>query len=102
MVKDTTNLSREELLEILRRQQREIERLKSENERLKRKLSAAPFAKGTRKKNPKRPGRKPGQGRFARRRPPPAESSAETVRVPVEETCCPYRSEERRVGEERR
>ena len=90
MVKDTTNLSREELLEILRRQQREIERLKSENERLKRKLSAAPFAKGTRKKNPKRPGRKPGQGRFARRRPPPAESSAETFRVPVEETCCPY------------
>ena len=89
-VKDTTNLSREELLEILRQQQREIERLKNENERLKRKLSAAPFAKGTHKKNPKRPGRKPGQGPFARRPPPPAGSPAERVRVPVQETCCPY------------
>ena len=89
VVDDPNKLSREELLQIIREQQRGIERLKNEIERLKRKLSAAPFAKGTRKKNPKRPGRKAGQGPFARRPAPPAEA-AEPVRVPVEETCCPY------------
>lgn len=90
MVKDTNNLSREELLEILRQQQREIERLQNENERLKKKLSAAPFAKGTHQKNPKRPGRKPGQGRFARRPAPRQGAPVESVRVPVEEPCCPF------------
>ena len=89
-VEDPNNLSREELLQIIREQQRVIERLKTEIERLKRKLSAAPFAKATRQKNPKRPGRKPGQGRFACRAAPSAGALAETVRVPVEEPCCPY------------
>jgi transposase len=87
-VQDTDKLSREELLEVIREQQRQNERLKEEIERLKRKLSAAPFAKATRKKNPRRPGRKPGQGRFARRPAPPPGGPA--VRVPVEEPCCPF------------
>jgi len=89
-VDDPNNLSREELLKRNQEQQRIIDRLKAEIERLKKKLSAAPFAKGTHKKNPKRPGRKPGQGHFARRPAPPSGAPAETVRVPVEETCCPY------------
>lgn len=88
VVPDTDKLSREELLEINRELQRQNERLKAEVERLKRKLSAAPFAKGTRKKNPKRSGRKPGQGHFARRAAPPQGGPA--VRVPVEEPCCPF------------
>ena len=88
VVPDTDKLSREELLEINRELQRQNERLKAEVERLKRKLSAAPFAKETRKKNPKRSGRKPGQGHFARRAAPPQGGPA--VRVPVEEVCCPF------------
>jgi transposase len=89
-VDDPNNLSREELLKRNQEQQRIIDRLKAEIERLKEKLSAAPFAKGTHKKNPKRPGRKPGQGPFARRPAPPQGAPAESVRVPVEEPCCPY------------
>jgi len=89
-VDDPNNLSREELLKRNQEQQRVIDRLKAEIERLKKKLSAAPFTKGTHKKNPKRPGRKAGQGPFARRPAPPQGSPEKTVRVPVEETCCPY------------
>jgi hypothetical protein len=89
-VPDTDKLSREELLEINRQLQRQNERLRAEVERLKKKLSAAPFAKGTRKKNPQRPGRKPGQGRFARRPAPSPAASTASTRVPVEESCCPF------------
>src|SRR5918992_5344259 len=52
--------------------------LVTENEQLKRsvKRQAAPFSKGTRAQQPKRPGRKPGEGTFssgkeAASRPPP-------------------------------
>ena len=89
-MQDTDKLSREELLEINRQLQRQNERLQAEVERLKKKLSAAPFAKGTRKKNPQRPGRKPGQGRFARRPAPSPAASTASTRVPVEESCCPF------------
>ena len=84
------DLSREELIQIIREQQRQIERLKAEVERLKRKVSAAPFSKGIRKKNPQRAGRKPGQGRFARRSAPDLGTQQEAVRVPVQEQCCPF------------
>ena len=87
-VDDLDKLNRDELVQIIRELQRQIERLKGEVERLKRKASAAPFAKASRKKNPKRPGRKPGQGCFARR--PAPGTSAEAVRVAVEESCCPF------------
>src|ERR1039457_7649057 len=65
--------------------EREINRLQAENEGLKKKIEgleeelraskrqAAPFSKGQRKANPKRPGRKAGQGNF-RYRPAPAEA----------------------------
>src|SRR5262245_19796511 len=66
-------LSAEQLLELVRQLIAENERLLAENaqlraeiEELKRKNArpAAPFSKNKRKKNPKRPGRKPGQGPF--------------------------------------
>lgn len=52
----------------------EVARLRAANDLLKRKnaRSATPFSKNQRKKNPKRPGRKPGQGDF-RNRTAPAE-----------------------------
>src|ERR1019366_2620345 len=79
--------------------QREIQRLQAENERLKKKIKdleeelraskrqAAPFSKGQRKANPKRPGRKAGQGDF-RYRPAPAESiGGEIVEAAVPAGC---------------
>jgi transposase len=87
-VDDLSQSSREELIGIIRNQQREIERLLREVERLKQRSSAAPFSKRSCKKNPRRPGRKPGQGCF-RRREAPAAATQQAVRVPVEETCCP-------------
>ncbi|MBO0859705.1 MAG: IS66 family transposase zinc-finger binding domain-containing protein [Chloracidobacterium sp.] len=51
---------------------------------------AAPFSKNKRKKNPKRPGRKPGQGNFRNRTAPSEEVySGPPVEVPVEEDSCP-------------
>ena len=72
--------------------QRQIDDLRKQNEELRRqdKRSAAPFSKGERKRNPKRPGRKPGPGDFSRRQEPPAASSGPPVDVPVAETTCPF------------
>ena len=70
----------------------EIARLRAENEEIKRKnaRSAAPFSKNKHKKNPKRPGRKAGQGTFRNRPAPPEEQySGPLEDVPVEETACP-------------
>ena len=55
----------------------EVESLRAEVEALKRsgKRQAAPFSKGTRVKDPKRPGRKPGQGMFKRREAPAPEAA---------------------------
>src|SRR5579863_9838687 len=50
--------------------------------------SAAPFSRGTRKANPKLPGRKLGEGPFLRREEP-AGASTETIAAPVE-ACCPH------------
>src|ERR1700688_4833780 len=61
-----------------------VERLRAEIEQLKRRSGAAPFSKGTRKPNPKRPGRKPGQGFFRFRNPPEQAADVEPVNVPVE------------------
>ena len=58
-------LSRQELIQIILNQSRMIEQLRAEIEELKRRDSAAPFSKRTRKSNPQPPGRKPGQGPFA-------------------------------------
>ena len=88
---DLDSSSREDLIRLIVELHKQVEALRKENEALRRKdkRSAAPFSKGTRKKDPKRPGRKPGQGDFSRRQPPSAASSGPPVDVPVEETMCP-------------
>jgi hypothetical protein len=88
-VDDLRELSREELMEIIRELRRQNDKLQAEVERLKRQTSAAPFSRGTRKKNPRRPGRKRGRGCF-RRREAPAGAREQALRVPVQETCCPF------------
>jgi transposase len=62
----------------------EIERLKRSGKR-----QAAPFSKENRVSQPKKPGRKRGQGHFTRRLAPPPESYTREVPVPVTETACP-------------
>jgi len=62
---DLESLSREELIALILELREEIERLKRSQHR-----SAAPFSKGERKADPKRPGRKPGKGPFTHRSAP--------------------------------
>jgi len=69
-MRDLGSLGREELIQIILDQHRLIEQLRADVEQLKKRGSAAPFSKGTRKKNPKAPGRKPGQGCFRFRKEP--------------------------------
>jgi transposase len=82
-------LSGEQLIQIILDQHRMIEQLRAEIEQLKRRSGAAPFSKGTRKTNPKPPGRKPGQGFFRFRGAPEAAGGAEAIAVPVAAPCCP-------------
>jgi hypothetical protein len=77
----------------------ERERLKGEIERLKRELQAAlrrghrraaPYSKDRRAANPKRPGRRAGQGRWNRRQAPgESDLRRPVVQVPVTDPCCP-------------
>src|SRR5512142_18550 len=54
------------------------------------KRQAAPFSKGQRKAHPKRPGRKPGQGRFTYRTlPRPDQWTAPPIEVRLPEPICP-------------
>src|SRR3954469_21794944 len=54
------------------------------------KRSAAPFSKGRRKAQPKRPGRKPGQGHFSfRTLPRPDQWTAPPIEVRLPEPICP-------------
>ena len=54
------------------------------------KRQAAPFSKGQRKPQPKRPGRKPGQGSFTfRTLPRPAQWTAPPIEVRLPEPICP-------------
>jgi transposase len=80
-------LSREELIRIILEQQEVIEQLRRDIDELRRRGGAAPFSKGTRKADPKPPGRKPGQGYFRFRSMP--EEEAPTIEVPVGVRCCP-------------
>jgi transposase len=81
--------------------QREIQRLQAENEGLKKKIEgleeelraakrqAAPFSKGQRKANPKRPGRRAGVGIF-RNRPAPAELIGGAIVKAAVPAVCPH------------
>ena len=80
-------LSREELIQVILDQQRMIVALRADIEQLKRRGGPAPFSKGTAKENPKRAGRKPGQGTFRNRKAPEQSSAAEPVEVPVNGCC---------------
>jgi len=81
-------LSREELIALVRELFRQVAELRAEIERLKRSLhrQAAPFSKGQRKADPQRPGRKPGQGTFSRRGAP-SQLPTEIVMAQVPESC---------------
>jgi transposase len=71
---------------------RENAALKAQLEQRQRdaKRSAAPFSKGQRKSQPKRPGRKPGQGHFTfRTLPTPDQWTAPPVEVRLPESICP-------------
>jgi len=80
--------------------ERENRELREENERLRRRIQdleeelraskrqAAPFSKGQRVANPKRPGRKAGQGPFRRREAPGESMPAQRVEAAVP-TACP-------------
>ena len=83
------SLSRDELIQIIVDLHRMIEQQRAEIEQLKRRGSAAPFSKGTRKPEPKPPGRKPGQGFFRFRNPPEQQAEREAENVPVVIRCCP-------------
>lgn len=80
------------LMERIRVLEALVAELRAENERLKRegRRQAAPFSKGERKAAPKKPGRKPGEGRFSyRTRPDTSEISEAAVEVPLAHTACP-------------
>ncbi len=66
--------------------------LRAEIELLKRSKarSAAPFSKNIPKKNPQRPGRKAGQGKFSNRPAPAEDQYTEPIEdVPVRGKCLP-------------
>jgi transposase len=103
---DTASLNWEELLALVAQLQHHVsqlqyrvaqladsnEALQAGNAELKRgaKRKAAPFSKGTRVSNPKRPGRQPGEGTFSfRQAPKPEEITKPPVEVPVTLEACP-------------
>ncbi len=114
---DIASFSREDLLRLVAEQQRLIDQLQSQvaaltaaTEALRaeiaglkrsKKRQAAPFSKGVRVSQPKRPGRKPGSGTFSfRQAPRPEEVTEPAVDVPVTLEACPEcggRLEEERV-----
>lgn len=90
LVADLESLGRQELIELILEQQNLIEQLRKEVERLRRdgRRQAAPFSKGKAVANPKRPGRKPGEGVF-RRRNAPSQPPSEVITAAVP-SCCPH------------
>src|SRR5918999_3172033 len=103
---DMASPSREELLALVAELQRQVavlqkqvtelstrnQALAAENDQLKRsaKRQATPFSKGTRTREPRRPGRQPGEGPFSfRQAPRPEEITEPPVNVPMTLECCP-------------
>jgi transposase len=91
-------LTKSELIDIVEQQAQTIAKLEARVASLEAQLreknsSKPPFSKGTRKANPKRPGRKPGQGPFLRRSAPEITPQDEVttidVPLPVDQRQCP-------------
>ena len=82
-------LTREELIAIIIRQGELLADLKKQIEELRRKAArqASPFSKNKPKGEPKRPGRKTGQGAFSRRPPPAEQPSDVVIQACVPERC---------------
>jgi len=82
-------LSREELIALVRELQRQNAQLREEIERLQRsqRRQAAPFSKQRPVQNPKRPGRKKGQGPFRHREAPTKPTRTVDAQAPP---CCPF------------
>lgn len=83
------DLSREELIALIRKLADEVEKLRKENEELRRKRyrQAAPFTKGFKKPDPKKPGRRKGEGQFQKREAPPAAETDVRVEASMPERC---------------
>ena len=88
-MRDLESLKQGELIQIILDQHRLIEQLRADVEQLKKRGWAAPFSKGTRKANPKAPGRKPGQGYFRFRKEPEQAKKEGAITVPVAAAGCP-------------
>ena len=98
-----SKVTENDLLEIIRRQSKQIDQLiaqnkalQAENARLKKRVEelerrarryAAPFSRDTRTAAPKQPGRRPGEGPFAYKSPPMPEQVHETLQIPTPNTC---------------
>ncbi len=92
-------LNRDDLMALVIRLQEHVGQLTAANDELRKEITelkragkrqAAPFSKGTRATDPKRPGRKPGMGSFSYRKPPsPDEITELPVDVPVTTDTCP-------------
>ena len=82
-------LTRDELIELVRKMREELDRLSKLLQELKRKShrQANPFSKNRPKIDPKPPGRKPGQGRFENRPAPPELPTDIKVQVSTPKQC---------------
>ena len=97
--KDFPPCQHDKLIALVERLQEQVAELKAANEELQRQLAesqrggkrqAAPFSKGRRSSNPRRPGRKPGTGLFSyRKSPSPDEITEPVVEVSVSVEVCP-------------
>jgi transposase len=89
---DFSDLDRAALIALILQQAALLDQLRAEIERLKRgnARQAAPFSKGRPVPDPKKPGRKPGQGPFKRREAPALEQLSEPpIDVALDESDCP-------------
>ena len=86
---DLKELTREQLCDLIRHQGQRIEQLSKQIEELLRKShrQANPFSKNQPKAEPKRPGRKPGQGVFNNRPPPPEQPADHKVQASTPDQC---------------
>jgi transposase len=95
-VEDLESANREELVELIKIQARIILEQQEQIEELEKLVrgnirSAAPFSKGKPKKDKKKSGRRPGKGKFNRRREPQPkpEDKVEQIEVTLKDRQCP-------------